>query len=160
MPTYVYEVIEENGTAGERFEVDQPMSADPLTTHPMNGKPVRRVITGFRIAGKWSDIGTQDKLSDKNLDRIGFTKYVRSGDGYYEKTAGKGPNMISGNDDSWLRDRLRSETDTYPRHSLQPPTPSACPTRLRLDPTPPRRVAAGSVQFKDCFDFNSDTRRQ
>ena len=50
MPTYVYEVIEENGTAGERFEVDQPMSADPLTTHPMNGKPVRRVITGFRIA--------------------------------------------------------------------------------------------------------------
>ena len=100
MPTYVYEVIEENGTAGERFEVDQPMSADPLTTHPMNGKPVRRVITGFRIAGKWSDIGTQDKLSDKNLDRIGFTKYVRSGDGYYEKTAGKGPNMISGNDDS------------------------------------------------------------
>ena len=39
MPTYVYEVIEENGTAGERFEVDQPMSADPLTTHPMNGKP-------------------------------------------------------------------------------------------------------------------------
>ena len=50
MPTYVYEVIEENGTDGERFEVDQPMSADPLTTHPMNGKPVRRVITGFRIA--------------------------------------------------------------------------------------------------------------
>ena len=100
MPTYVYEVIEDDGTGGERFEVDQPMSADPLTTHPLNGKPVRRVITGFRIAGKWSDIGTQDKLSDKNLDRIGFTKYVRSGDGYYEKTAGKGPNMISGSDDS------------------------------------------------------------
>ena len=34
MPTYVYEVIEENGTAGERFEVDQPMSADPLTDSP------------------------------------------------------------------------------------------------------------------------------
>ena len=99
MPTYVYEVIEDDGTGGERFEVDQPMSADPLTAHPLNGKPVRRVITGFRIAGKWSDIGVQDKLSDKNLDRIGFTKYVRSGNGYYEKTAGKGPNMISGSDD-------------------------------------------------------------
>jgi predicted nucleic acid-binding Zn ribbon protein len=98
MPTYVYEVVEEDGADGERFEVIQPMSAEPLTKHPLNGKPVRRVITGFMIAGKWSDMGAKEKLSDKNLDRIGFTKYVRSGDGHYEKTAGKGPKSISGND--------------------------------------------------------------
>jgi hypothetical protein len=98
MPTYVYEVVKKNGVGGERFEVIQPMSAEPLTKHPIDGKPVRRVITGFMIAGKWSDMGAQEKLSDKNLDRIGFTKYVRSGDGHYEKTAGKGPKQISGND--------------------------------------------------------------
>jgi hypothetical protein len=32
---------------------------------------------------------------DKKLDQLGFTKYVKSGDGIYEKRAGKGPNVIS-----------------------------------------------------------------
>ena len=32
---------------------------------------------------------------DKKLDRMGFTKYVKAGDGHYEKTAGKGPDVIS-----------------------------------------------------------------
>jgi hypothetical protein len=31
---------------------------------------------------------------DKKLDRLGFTKYVKSGDGVYEKRAGKGPDVI------------------------------------------------------------------
>ena len=98
MPTYVYEVVEQGDVGGERFEVIQPMSAEPLTKHRIAGKPVRRVLTGLMIAGKWSDMGAQEKLADKNLDRIGFTKYVRSCDGHYEKTAGKGPKSISGND--------------------------------------------------------------
>jgi len=34
-------------------------------------------------------------LSDKNLDRIGFTKYQRVGDGKYEKRAGSGPQTIA-----------------------------------------------------------------
>jgi predicted nucleic acid-binding Zn ribbon protein len=96
MPTYVYEIIEPDGTGGERFEVIQPMTADPLEKHPLTGVPVRRVITGFNVAGKWSDMGMNNKLSDKHLDQIGFTKYVRGGDGYYEKTAGSGPDLISG----------------------------------------------------------------
>ena len=98
MPTYVYEVIEPDGSSGERFEVIQPMSADPLDKHPLTGAPVRRVITSFHVAGGWSDIGMQGKLTDKNLDRMGFTKYVKAGDGHYEKTAGSGPDLISGND--------------------------------------------------------------
>jgi hypothetical protein len=32
---------------------------------------------------------------DKKLDRLGFTKYVKSGDSTYEKRAGKGPDVIS-----------------------------------------------------------------
>ena len=47
------------------------------------------------IPGNWSDHATKQKLSDKNLDRIGFTKYERAGDGHYEKKAGQGPNVIS-----------------------------------------------------------------
>ncbi len=47
MPTYVYETIP--GRPSEpalRFEVEQRMSAAPLTAHPDTGVPVRRVITG------------------------------------------------------------------------------------------------------------------
>ena len=33
-------------------------------------------------------------LSDNNLDRLGFTKYVKTEKGKYEKTAGKGPSRI------------------------------------------------------------------
>jgi len=47
MPTYVYETIpEDQSTAPRRFEVEQRMADDPLTTDPETGLPVRRVITG------------------------------------------------------------------------------------------------------------------
>lgn len=99
MPTYVYEVIDADGNGtGEFFECVQPMKEAALTEHPESGAPVRRVPQAPNIAGKWSDMASKSKLSDKNLDRMGFTKYVRKGDGYYEKTAGKGPNTINNQD--------------------------------------------------------------
>jgi len=99
MPTYVYEVLDNEGNGtGEFFEVVQAMREEPLAKHPETGKPVRRVPQAPMIAGKWSDVGSKGKLSDKNLDRLGFTKYVRQGDGYYEKTAGKGPDTINKQD--------------------------------------------------------------
>jgi predicted nucleic acid-binding Zn ribbon protein len=95
MPTYVYEVIHDDGSGGERFEVVQPMSDPPLTTHPETNLPVRRVLLPPNIGGKWSDAGTKQNLSDKNLDRLGFTKYQKAGDGKYEKRAGSGPPTLS-----------------------------------------------------------------
>ena len=95
MPTYVYQVIKPDGSEGEMFEVVQKMSEPALTKHPETGEPVQRVITAPNIAGNWSDAASKNKLSDKNLDRLGFTKYQRAGDGTYEKRAGKGPNTIS-----------------------------------------------------------------
>ena len=95
MPTYVYQVVNEDGSEGEVFEVVQKMTDQPLKTHPETGKPVQRVITAPNIAGNWSDAATKQKLSDKNLDRLGFTKYQRAGDGKFEKRAGSGPNVIS-----------------------------------------------------------------
>jgi predicted nucleic acid-binding Zn ribbon protein len=95
MPTYIYQVINPDGSDGETFEFFQKMSDDPLAKHPDSGQPVRRVIQAPHIAGQWSDSAAKKTLSDKNLDRMGFTKYQRSGDGTFEKRAGRGPDAIS-----------------------------------------------------------------
>ena len=95
VPTYTYQVITDDDSEGEIFEVIQPMSDDPLTKHPETGVPVRRIPSVPNIAGNWSDATTKSKLSNKNLDRLGFTKYEKAGDGHYEKRAGKGPDAIS-----------------------------------------------------------------
>jgi predicted nucleic acid-binding Zn ribbon protein len=96
MPIYVYEVITESGEAGETFEILQKFSDPPLTAHPETGAPVRRVIQAPFIGGSWSDHAMHKSASDdKKLDRLGFTKYVKAGDGHYEKRAGQGPDVIS-----------------------------------------------------------------
>ena len=96
MPLYVYEVVNEDGSSGEQFEVFQKMADAPLTKHPESGRPVRRVFQPPAIGGQWSDSAMAKSTSDdKKLDRLGFTKYVKSGDGTYEKRAGKGPDVIS-----------------------------------------------------------------
>jgi predicted nucleic acid-binding Zn ribbon protein len=96
MPLYVYEVITEDGSEGEQFEIFQKMSDAPLTQHPETGKPIRRVFQPPAVGGKWSESAMNRAVADdKKLDRLGFTKYVKSGDGVYEKRAGKGPDVIS-----------------------------------------------------------------
>jgi hypothetical protein len=39
------------------------------------------------------------RLSNKNLDRLGFTKYEKAGDGVWEKKAGQGPTSIHRGDE-------------------------------------------------------------
>jgi hypothetical protein len=95
MPTYVYQVITDDDTEGEVFEIVQKMSDPPLKKHPDTGAPVRRIPQAPTIPGQWSDHATKQKLSDKNLDRLGFTKYDKAGGGHFEKKAGKGPDVIS-----------------------------------------------------------------
>ena len=96
MPIYVYEVITADESDGEQFEIFQNMADAPLTKHPESGLPVRRVFQPPAIGGKWSESAMGKSVADdKKLDRLGFTKYVKSGDGTYEKRAGKGPDVIS-----------------------------------------------------------------
>lgn len=94
MPLYVYEVVLPDGTGGERFEVLQSMSEAPLTVHPETGEPVHRVFGAPNAPRAWTDAHARTQTSDKNLAAKGFTKYVKSGDGTYEKTAGTGPKKI------------------------------------------------------------------
>ena len=96
MPTYVYEVIQPDDTPGPQFEYVQSISDPPLQKHPETGEPVRRVIQPVFIGGQWSEGAMHRSMKDdKKLDRQGFTKYVKAGDGVYEKRAGKGPDVIS-----------------------------------------------------------------
>ncbi len=90
MPTYDYACPQ-----GHRFEVFQKMSDDALTRHPESGRPVRRVPVAPNIGGDHSEASTKSKLSDANLDRLGFTKYQNVGGGHFEKRAGSGPDVIS-----------------------------------------------------------------
>lgn len=96
MPIYTYEVINEDGTPGETFEVLQRMSDPPLEKHPETGQRARRVFMPPHISGKHSDSATKKNLSDANLERLGFTKYQRAGKGQYERRAGSfGPKQVA-----------------------------------------------------------------
>lgn len=100
MPTYVYELLDAKGKpTGETFEVVQSMKEPTLTRQPGTNRPCRRAIVAPNIAGKWSDIKGKGALSNKNLERLGFTKYERKGKGYMERVAGKmGPKSINSED--------------------------------------------------------------
>jgi len=96
MPTYVYGVIlsEDDDTVGETFEVEQSIKDAPLTHHPVTGQPIRRVMCAPFVAGMWSPMKMKRSVSDKNLEKKGFTKYVKNRDGQYERRTGKGPDVL------------------------------------------------------------------
>jgi hypothetical protein len=94
MPLYVYEIILPDGSAGEQFEVMQRMADAALTKHPETGEPVRRVFGEPNAPRAWTDTQGAAKISDKNLAAKGFTKYVKTDKGTYEKTAGDGPKKL------------------------------------------------------------------
>jgi hypothetical protein len=95
MPTYTYQIIHDDGTEGEIFEIVHRMSDPPLEVHPETGEKVVRVFQAPHVAGWANERMGKQLTSDKNLDRLGFTKYVRNGHGQYEKRTGKGPDNIS-----------------------------------------------------------------
>ncbi len=94
MPTYVYQEILDDGSDGDVFEIVQRMSDDALTTHPVTGRKVKRVLQPPGIPFKSGGPGKKVSLDDGNLARLGFTKYQKASDGKYEKTVGKGPDLI------------------------------------------------------------------
>jgi hypothetical protein len=95
MPLYEYELVNDDDTGGERFEVMQRMADPPLTEHPETGQPCRRVFGVPNAPRAWTDTQGKAATSDKNLERLGFTQYVKGEGGKYQKRFGKGPDMIS-----------------------------------------------------------------
>ena len=109
MPTYVYQVVSEDGSPGEEFEVDQAVSDPPLTHHPETGEPVERVIQPVFVGGIWTESSMERRMKDeKKLNKLGLTKYVKAGDGVYEKRTGTGPDLIT-------RDQPVNPSDLKPK---------------------------------------------
>jgi predicted nucleic acid-binding Zn ribbon protein len=93
MPLYVYRIIRapDDSRAEETFEIRQSMNDPPLTKHPETGEPVERVLMPPNISSS--------KLGNASLNSAGFTKYVKTSDGSYERQAGSsGPKVINPND--------------------------------------------------------------
>ncbi len=80
MPIYVYEVIGEEGTVRDRFEVVQKMTDQPLTHHPDTGQPVRRVFLPTWIAGATSPMRTERRWpTTRNWSEWGSPSTSRPG---------------------------------------------------------------------------------
>lgn len=96
MPTYLYQVIRKDGSEGELFEIEQSMSEPTLVRHPVTGEPVRKIFVAPNLVTRYGAGATKSRLENKNLERAGFTKYVRDkATGDYHRVAGReGPSTI------------------------------------------------------------------
>lgn len=92
MPIYEY-IAQEHGCArcSTGFDQLQKLSDADLTACPDCGAPVRR-----KISAPNTIVGNSHLTSESHAAKHGFTQYRRAGGGVYEKTAGKGPDFISG----------------------------------------------------------------
>ena len=77
-----------------RFEELQRISDPALTECPQCGAPVERLMSASRTPTR-SNID----ISNKRVAEAGFTRYEKKGKGYYEKTAGQGPQSLLRGDD-------------------------------------------------------------
>jgi hypothetical protein len=93
MPMYIYEEIRNDGQAAAIFEFLQSIHDQPLVKHPETGVPIRRKLTAAWTPKPFGKHDKKEQISDKNLEKLGFTKYIK-GKGGYEKTAGDGPELI------------------------------------------------------------------
>ncbi len=92
MPIYEYRAIEGGCShCAETFEELQRYSDPALEQCPVCGTGVQRILSACAMAGTGSE---RDLLKPKNLAEKGFTQYKKAGNGVYEKTAGKGPDVI------------------------------------------------------------------
>ena len=94
MPLYEYVTLNPDGSEGETFEVLQKISEPPLKKHPQTGQKVLRILSAFS-AKKPRGGPIRGDTSNKNLEKLGFTKYQKTKTGKYEKILGDGPELIT-----------------------------------------------------------------
>ena len=93
MPFYTYQCATEKccDYCQQGFDILQRIHAEPVKLCPECGHKVKKVISAPNVVS-----GKAHLTTDKAAQKGGFTKYKRAGKGVYEKTAGKGPQFISG----------------------------------------------------------------
>ena len=75
------------------FELMRKISDPELATCPACGRSVTRILSAPNLSRP------SPSLDSNNLEKHGFTQYKKAGKGVYEKTAGKGPKVISADSD-------------------------------------------------------------
>lgn len=75
------------------FSLLQRLSDPLVTVCPQCGEPVRKLISPPNVVS-----GKSHMLRESSIEKAGFTQYRKVGKGVYEKTAGKGPGVISADD--------------------------------------------------------------
>jgi len=92
MPFYEYIAAEAPGCDYCRnpFTLLRRLSDPALTECPACGAPVRKILSPPNVVA-----GQAHKLKESSIEKAGFTQYRKAGKGVYEKTAGKGPGVIS-----------------------------------------------------------------
>ena len=92
MPIYEY-IAQEHGCArcAPGFDLLQKLGDAELQACPDCGAAVRR-----KISAPHTIVGNSHLTSEGHAAKHGFTQYRRAGGEVYEKTAGKGPDYISG----------------------------------------------------------------
>lgn len=87
----IYEYAPTSGRCAKcqgRFEAFQRLSEPKLKRCPDCGKPCERLVSAVPLGGKFS-------TSNSRVKELGMTKYVKAGDGVYERAAGTGgPKLI------------------------------------------------------------------
>jgi len=93
MPIYEYQASTEQHCeyCAAGFELLRKIVAPELAECPKCKAPVERKISAPNIGGSGPSLDTSE------VEKHGFTQYKRAGKGVYEKTAGKGPKVISDN---------------------------------------------------------------
>ena len=94
MPLYEYVILNDDGSEGSSFEVLQRIAEAPLKKHPETGQRVRRIMSPPSVKKQYSGGPIKGDTSNKNLERLGFTKYEKSKAGTYEKVLGDGPDLV------------------------------------------------------------------
>lgn len=96
MPIYEYSAADPQHCCPHcqtSFEVFARISDADLAQCPQCGSPVKRLISAASVIS-----GTAHLHKESHFSKRGFTQYKKAGGGVYEKTAGDGPQFISGND--------------------------------------------------------------
>jgi len=91
MPIYEYQASGDQQCeyCAGGFELLRKINDTKLNQCPQCGAPVIRKISAPNLGGSGPSMDTA------NIEKHGFTQYKKSGKGVYEKTAGKGPNVIN-----------------------------------------------------------------
>jgi putative FmdB family regulatory protein len=95
MPIYEYRPVKDSSCTfcSKGFELLRKISDPDINVCSECGAAVERVLSAPSLAK------SDTSLDPANVEKHGFTQYRKSGKGVYEKTAGKGPNVISDNSD-------------------------------------------------------------